>query len=83
VKVEALAICRLQACTMSEWVLLNNTVVRVEDVRRIDMVSVSGSTYFNIIFRHGDPLRLYMAQKGSDWCMKIMEAGKKTLSGTT
>jgi hypothetical protein len=63
---------------MSEWILLHKTVVRVADVCRIDMISTSSCIAFNIILRFGDPLRLSVDQAGGDWCLKIMEDGRKT-----
>ena len=63
---------------MSEWVLLHNTVVRVADVCRIDMMSTSSCIDFKIILRYGDPLRISIDQAGGDWCLKVMEAGKAT-----
>lgn len=63
---------------MSEWILLHNTVVRVADVCRIDMISTSSCIDFRIILRFGDPLQISIDQAGGDWCLKIMEDGKKT-----
>lgn len=63
---------------MSEWVLLHNTVVRVADVCRIDMISGPSCIEFKIILRIGEPIRIYAGQTGADWCLKIMEEGKKT-----
>jgi hypothetical protein len=64
--------------TMSEWILLHNTVVRIADVCRIDMISTSSCIDFKIILRYGDPLRISIDQVGGDWCLKKMEDGKAT-----
>lgn len=68
---------------MSKWVLLHNTAVRESDIRRIEMVSTSAVISFTITFRGGGNMHLNVDQKGGDWCLKAMEAGKKNSAAAT
>lgn len=62
---------------MSKWVLLHNTVVRESDVRRIEYHSSSSNISFAVMFRDGTSMKINVGEKGFDWCLKIMEEGKK------
>ena len=59
-----------------EWILLDNMAVRVGDISRIhlDMRLM----VFTVTFRDGATTRLPMDAVGGDWCLKIMEVGRKT-----
>ena len=61
-----------------DWVLLHNTVVRVSDVRRIEMESTTYTIAFKVTLYDGVALRIPMDKTGGDWCLKMMEVGKKT-----
>ena len=58
--------------------LLHNTVVRISDIRRIEMVSTSISILFTITFSDGSTMALPVDRKGGDWCLKIIDMGRAT-----
>lgn len=68
---------------MSKWVLLHNTVVREIDVRRIEYHSSSSNIWYTITFLDGTTMKINVGEKGFDWCLKIMEEGKKNSEAAT
>ena len=62
---------------MSNWVLLHDTVVRDIDIRRIEYRSSGTNIWFIITFLDGTTMKINVGEKGFNWCLKTMEAGKK------
>ena len=66
---------------MTEWILVNNTVIRECDVRRIEVDVVSGfGVFYNITMHDGKVLRVAAGKPGAAWCHAIMSAAAAAAS---
>lgn len=61
-----------------EWILLDNTVARVSEIIRIHLDT--RTLMFTVTFRDGSSHRLPFNAVGGDWCLEVMEAGRKTVA---
>ncbi len=69
---------------MTEWILVNNTVVRECDVRRIEVDVVSGfGIFYNMTMHDGKVLRVAAGKPGSAWCHAIMSAAASAAASQT
>jgi hypothetical protein len=59
------------------WILVNNTAIRTEDVRRVELDVVSGfGVFYNITMADGKVLRVRAGNPGADWCCLIMKKAR-------
>ncbi len=68
----------MSAVSPTEWVLLGSTVVRCDDIRRIEVSTQFGMIY-NVILTHGPPLRIMGEQPGAEWLFSILSAAEKAV----
>lgn len=58
------------------WILLGATVVRKEDIRRIDMSTQFG-LIFNVYFQYGPPIRIQLSDHGAQWLYECYLDGRE------
>jgi hypothetical protein len=63
----------------SEWILLGSTVVRKEDIRRID-VSTEFGLIFNVYVQYGPSIRIRQSDHGSQWLYEQYLAAREAVS---
>lgn len=61
------------------WILLNNTCVRTEDVRRIEI----RQPVYIVTLIDGTRINVHSDATGGDWCIKIAADALKTVKDAT
>ncbi len=62
-----------------DWILLGSTVVRKEDIRRVD-VSTEFGLIFNVYVQYGPSIRIRQSDHGSQWLYEQYLAAREAVS---